>query len=93
MSILVNGEPIRYDLIPVRYMEDGLRRYFEQRAPSDTIGGFLYALLTGDLMEYFRRADSNNMRCCKEWVVWLSNYAPNGSFGSVAAVKSWLGEE
>jgi hypothetical protein len=31
-ELLVNGRPIEYDRVPVRYMRDGMKLYFENGA-------------------------------------------------------------
>lgn len=89
-TVLVNGETIRYDLVPVEYMVDGLRRYFERRVPETHMGGFMLALLRGDLFEAVARADMRNLVNLQEWCRWLYNYAPAGSYGSPENVKAWL---
>ena len=53
-QLIVNGRPIPYDTVPVRYMADGMRRYFEHGIPS---GSFGHALLCNDLRETFARAE------------------------------------
>ena len=85
--VLVNGSPIAYDKVPVQYMVDGMRNYFEHGISP---GSFGYALLCGDFMEMARRADENNAACFMDWAKWLYNHAPAGSFGSRENVKEWM---
>jgi hypothetical protein len=89
MTQLVNGEPVRYDLVPVDYMADGIERYIERHAEP---GGFLIALLTNDLRRACERADDTNGRHLLEWVKWLYNYAPSGCWGSPERFEAWLKE-
>ena len=86
-ELLVNGKPIRYDLVPVDYMSEGLRLYFERGIMP---GDFMSALLRNDLMGACGRADAMNSRHIYEWAVWLYNHAPGGSYGSDANVKAWV---
>jgi hypothetical protein len=85
-EILVNGRPIAYEKVPVHYMADGMRNYFEYGILP---GSFGTALLSGDFFEICRRADGNNCRCLWEWACWLYNQAPAGSYGSQANVQAW----
>jgi hypothetical protein len=85
--IKVNGEPIRYDLCPVRYMAGAMERYLEHGIMP---GHFGEALLCNDFMEMCRRADENNQQAFFEWGRWLYNYAPSGSYGSPEAVRDYV---
>lgn len=85
--LMVNGEPIRYDKIPVSYMRDAMEQYLEHGIGP---GSFLTAVLANDLMEAAGRADHNNQAALFEWAAWLYNYAPRGSFGSYEAVSAWI---
>jgi hypothetical protein len=86
-ELLVNGRPIEYDRVPVRYMRDGMKLYFENGISP---GHFGTALLSNDLMEAFGRADESNREAMFEWVSWLYNYAPAGSYGSPECVSAWI---
>lgn len=85
--ILVNGQPIVYDRIPVAYMADGMKRYLENGIPP---GSFMRALLCNDLMDACQRADDSNRAAIFEWASWLYNHAPSGSYGSREAYTEWL---
>lgn len=86
-EILVNGAPIRYDRMPVDYMADALRAYFEHGiAPSS----FMIAVLSNDLIGACANADDTNRRNLWEWAAWLYNHAPRGSYGSPENVRAWM---
>lgn len=53
------------------------------------VGGFLTALLSNDLMGAYGKADENNIRAMHNWVMFLYNAAPVGSYGSEENVKRW----
>ena len=78
-EVLVNGEPIKYQLCPNGAMIEGLARYFEYGILP---GSFLQALLKNDLRGTCEQADDRNRHLVFEWVSWLYNYAPTGSWGS-----------
>lgn len=88
-KLIVNGEPIPYHTVPVAYMADAMRNYFEHGIPP---GSFSRALLSNDLRETFARADDSNSRCVRAWVQWLYNHAPAGSWGSPEKVADWIKE-
>ena len=67
-------------------MRGGVIRYI---AHGIIPGGFLTALLQNDLMAAVGKADATNQRCIVDWCTFLHNYAPQGCFGSPAAVRSW----
>ena len=78
---------MNYDKIPVQRMVGAMRRYLEHGLVP---GHFLTAVLSNDLMEAAGRADDENRAALFDWVKWLYNEAPRGSFGSPEAVKAWL---
>lgn len=86
-ELLVNGRPIPYDTVPVRYMADGMRNYFEHGISP---GAFGVALLCNNLCETFARADDNNSRYIRDWVQWLYDNAPAGSWGSRENFMDWM---
>jgi hypothetical protein len=86
-ALLVNGRPIPYDTVPVSYMADGLRLYFEHRIPP---GSFMLAVLSNDLSDACGRADWLNRQNICRWVDWLRNYAPREAWGSPERVQAWL---
>lgn len=69
------------------YMLGGLKRYFENRIPP---GDFLMAVLQNDLRGSCMRADSVNRYKLFDYLNWLYNEAPMGSWGSPENVKNWL---
>ena len=85
--LFVDGRPIPYDTVPVPHMAGGMRRYFERGIPP---GSFSKALLSNDLRETFARADADNAACIREWVQWLYNNAPSGSWGSPENFANWI---
>ncbi len=86
-QLLVNGRPIPYDTVPVAHMAGGMRRYFENGISP---GSFGKALLSNDLCETLARADDDNAACVRQWVQWLYNNAPAGSWGSPANYANWI---
>ncbi len=65
-------------------------RYANDKVPT---GGFLYAVLTNDLFEAVGRADHVNINCLPDICEYIYNNIPYNSWGSVDAVKKWLGKE
>lgn len=76
-----------YDTIPAAHMVGAVRRYLEQGLEP---GGFLRALLSNDLRGAVMRADGVNVARIPEWVAWLENNMPTGSWGSPEAYDAWL---
>jgi hypothetical protein len=68
---------------------DALVRYRDHRL---TPGGFLYAVLTNDLVGAALRADHLNFDALAHIVGWCSNELPQEAWGSEEAVKRWLSE-
>ncbi len=85
-QILVEGEPIDYSGIP-EHMRGAMQRYMEHKIKP---GGFLTALLENDLMSTLRKADDINKQRLYDYIVWLRNHAPSGSFGSNDVCRKWL---
>ena len=52
-------------------------------------GGFLEAMLAGDLFRAASNADSTNGPALQGIARWISHSAPHGSWGSYEAVKDW----
>ena len=76
------GIPERMQGAIVRYYERGLRP-----------GHFLTAVIQNDLSEAVRRADEENVRLLKEYVMWFYNWAPHGSWGSIGNFVRWLEQD
>lgn len=78
--------PVDYSKLPA-HMQDGLRRYIEQGIP---MGGFGTAVLANDFVGAALRADETNLRCLREWALWLTNECPRNAWGSYVTVNAWL---
>lgn len=79
------GRPADWSLIP-EHMIGGLRRYIEHGIPP---GSFLTAVLSNDLRGAFERGDDINRVAVENYVRFLYNYAPAGSWGSSACFADW----
>jgi len=78
--------PFNYEAIPER-MRPGLLRFINDgREP----GGFLCAVLEGDLHAACGRADSENLALIAVYSAWLYNKAPAGTWGSESLLKNWV---
>lgn len=67
-------------------MAGGMKRYLtDGKLP----GGFLQAVLRNQLREAFERADDTNAHLIRDYVVWLYNEAPAGSWGASEFVDAW----
>lgn len=75
-----------YSLVS-EHCRGGLERYFEHHIPP---GSFLTAVLSNDLMDAARRADSANQYRLFDYCRFLETYAPRSSYGSPEAVQKWL---
>jgi len=53
-------------------------------------GGFLAALLSNDLKETFGRADCENIKKVREFLVFLYNHTPSNCWGSPKHFKEWI---
>ena len=72
--------------IPERMVGSLVRYIQEGQAP---LGRFLTAVLCNDLAESCVRADPDNKKLLREYVMFLHNYAPRGSHGSRENFKEW----
>jgi hypothetical protein len=75
-----------YPNIPERTIAS-IQRYVNDHIET---GGFLYAVLTNDLMESFARADGENQRAMFEIVKYIYNEIPKICHGSKEIVDEWL---
>lgn len=75
-----------YSNIPV-HMVSGIKNYIEAGHP---VGGFLYAVITNDLTEAFARADDINVLYMREWVMFLYNQMPFGSWRTKENYETWI---
>lgn len=53
-------------------------------------GSFVKAVLSNDLYEAMARADSQNLESLKDIVIYITNYFPPDSYGSLAIVEQYL---
>ena len=68
--------------------QEALKNYFIHALPP---GGFLTSMLSDHPWSVvISRADHWNKPILGKYLQWLQEYAPEGSWGSEAAVKSWL---
>jgi len=81
----------KYDRLP-EAMRPHARDYVERHLP---VGGFLYAVLSNNLVDAFGHADKDNRAAMGDWVLWLFNDIPSKCWGSEDKVDAWLasGEE
>lgn len=75
-----------YRLIPQRVLES-LYDYVNNRQPT---GGFLYAVLTNDLMTAIGKADKESLAAIREIVVFIHMEIPASCYGSHEAVNAWI---
>lgn len=68
------------------YMAGGLARWI---AGGVMPGGFLSAVLRGDLFGALGKADENNLRMLPAYGYFLYNKAPMMCYGSPEKVKAW----
>ena len=71
----------------MQYVINSLEDYVNNRIPT---GGFLYAVLTNNLMEACIRADDRNKRQIPEIVGYIYNNLPIICYGSPKKVEKWL---
>jgi len=69
-----------------QHMWEGMYAYFINHRQT---GSFLRAVLCNDLCRAVQKADITNQRLLPNYVMWLHNYAPDGSFGSEDAYVTW----
>ena len=74
--------------IPV-YMREGIVGYLLDGQPP---GGFLNAVIEGDLFEAISRADGTNAHRLKDYVSFFFMHAPRGSYGYRGAVEKRVEE-
>lgn len=78
-------EQANWSLIP-GHMQEGVRNFIEHGVMG---GGFLSAVLRGDLGEAAARADDVNRHRLFDYAAFLSQYAPAGCHGSPQNVSEW----
>lgn len=77
-----------YSQIPEPCMA-ALKRYVNQK---EAPGGFLRAVLEGDLNRACTYADGTNLWLLPVYSAWLYNEAPNLCHGSPERVRAWIGQ-
>jgi hypothetical protein len=73
-----------------RVPDEGLRDLENYVAHRIEPGGFLFAVLTNNLLVAVERADETNLRLLPQWVRLLDNYVPTECWGSDDRVEAWL---
>ncbi len=74
-----------WSLIP-DHMHEAITAYVET---GRSVGGFLTAVLSNELLQAVERADEENTAALVGWVQFLYNYAPGSCWGSPTAVEDW----
>ena len=70
------------------YMHDGVIRFVMQGVAPDQYG-FLYAVLSNNLIKAFAKADAANMAALQGWTLLLHNDLPHNCYGSPERVDEW----
>ena len=78
-----------YSQIPEPCMA-ALRRYVEKK---EVPGGFLRAVLEGDLNRATTYADGTNLWLLPVYTAYLYNEVPSACHGSPEKVRKWIGKE
>lgn len=68
------------------HMREGVNQYIEH----GVCGSFLQAVMENNLVEAAGRADNINVRCLREWAIFLYNEMPNGTWGSREKVAAHI---
>jgi len=68
-------------------IKDSLDRYVSDGVPT---GGFLYAVLTNNLMDAFGRADEENRYDLFDICSYVYNKMPGSCWGSKEIVDEWI---
>ena len=80
---------IYYPVTLPDHMKEGVINYLEKGIKP---GGFLFAMLKNDLFSAVAKADSNNSKLFKHWIIFIYNQFPMDSFGSEEKVIKWMKE-
>lgn len=75
-----------WSLIPP-HMHEGLHRYIDEGIEP---GGFMTAVLANDLSRAALCADSANKYKLADYIIFVHNYLPIGSYGSYEKVVLWM---
>lgn len=77
---------VDYSLLP-EHMREGAEDYIERGWKP---GGFLFSVLTNNLVEAFAHADAINSFMMRNWAEWLYSEAPSDCWGSLEKINAWL---
>lgn len=77
---------ITYTKLPL-HTRRGMKLYLEEGVRP---GGFLYAILTGDIEDAKARADLLNLVHIPDFLDFLETEAPRAAYGSVEKVEAWI---
>jgi hypothetical protein len=77
---------IPWSTLPVKYMEEGLRRYVERGIMP---GSFLTCLLSNNMTAALAQADKDNRAKFAEWIEWIGKHLPEECWGAPEKVYAW----
>lgn len=69
------------------YFQDQIIDYI---CHGDCTGGFMWALMSGDLFKAVQKADDTNRLQLIQLVEWVYSHAPVGCYGSEEKVHLWI---
>lgn len=64
-----------------------MREYIDNGRP---MGGFLTSLFANDLYKTISKADGENIKIIKDYVLWMIWESPQGCHGSYEKVEEWI---
>lgn len=79
----------RNELLFHEHTQESLERYFVHGLPP---GGFVEAVLAGELYRAVAKADPWNKKTLAAIVTWIAVNAPPNSYGSYDVVEAWLAD-
>ena len=86
MPIEVDGEPIKYELLP-EHLRGGVERWIEHGVRP---GGFLWAVIDNDLLAALGHADDDMTRAdIRKISLWFHWEAPSGCHGAPEITARW----
>lgn len=86
MKLTDGAKRAMFDCGIPEYMHGRIVRFYENGILP---GDFLTAVIDNDLKEAAGRADSTNINCLKNYVMWFYNFAPGGTWGFPGATDKW----
>ena len=87
MNILVDGRPIDYSSLPEGF-QGSFKRYLEGKIEP---GNFIKATIQNNLIDAVCLC--SDITTLRPIMIWLHNYAPPKSFGSVEKYEEYLKKE